>query len=192
MCRIVGAYHMGNALMAPSRIMPPASLSGLAVLKNNADSVDSAFCALTDFQEHYPIIVEIDSCIEDALAEMKTWGVHALLVTHQEIGGIDLQVIGLITHYDIESRHRRYANTASREYDRIVRVGEVMTAWNELILVKYEALRTLTTHDLRKTFQRTGLTHLLVVEFGDEESVVARGLLSQAALAKHLNGSSLL
>ena len=146
--------------------------------------MDSALCALTDFQQHDPITVEIDCSIEDALAEMRRWGVHALLVTQQERNRMDLQVVGLITHCDIERRHRRHDHAALGESSCAIRVGEVMTAWDELALVRYESLRSLAGRNLHEIFQGTGLTHLLVVEFRDDDSAVARGLLSRAALDK--------
>jgi hypothetical protein len=69
-----------------------------------------------------------------------------------------------------------------------IRVGEVMTPWNELSPVKYESLQTLTAGDLYKMFQGTGLTHLLVVERHDDESATAIGLVSRATLARRLHG----
>jgi signal-transduction protein with cAMP-binding, CBS, and nucleotidyltransferase domain len=177
---------MENAPVVPSRMGPVASLNERSVVNDNAylDSVDSALCALTDFQHDDPITVEADCCIEDALADMNRMGVHAFLVTQQELGGVDQQVIGLITHYDIQCRHRRPETHSS-----IIRVGEVMTAWDQLALVKYESLRILTAYNLNQMFQGTGLTHLLVVEFHAHDSVVARGLLSRATLAKRLHRS---
>jgi hypothetical protein len=44
------------------------------------ESEDTALCALTDFTQHDPITIEIDSPIEDALAEMSKWGTDALLL----------------------------------------------------------------------------------------------------------------
>jgi CBS domain-containing protein len=177
---------MGNALVAPARVRPIASLDEPSVVDDGAclHSEDSALCALTDFEQHDPITVEIDCSIEDALAEMGKWGVHALLVIQQALGGMDLQVVGLITHYDIERRHRRHETAAPGEPHGVIRVGEVMTAWDELALVRYESLATLAGRNLHEMFQGTGLTHLLVVEFRDDDSVVARGLLSRAALDK--------
>ncbi len=164
--------------MAPSRIAPAAPSN--ESLHDDAGP-DSALCALTDFRQHNPITVEIDCRIEDALAEMSRWGVNALLVTRQELAAVDLQVVGLITFYDIECR-RRFSQKIPGEHNGIVRVGEVMTAWDELALVKYESLRSLPTSNLHEIFQGTGLTHLLVVEFRDDDSVVARGLLSRSAI----------
>jgi len=64
-----------------------------------------------------------------------------------------------------------------------------MTPWNELSLVKYETLLTLTACDLYEMFQGTGLTHLLVVEIHGDESATAIGLVSRATLAKRLQGA---
>jgi CBS domain-containing protein len=151
---------------------------------------DSAFCTLTDFHREYLITVEADSSIDDALTDMKRLEVHALLVTRQELGGIEQQVVGLITFYDIErSRPHRYPQETVPSRDGIIRVTDVMTPWNELSLVNYESLHTLSAADVYAMFQGTGLTHLLVVENHADQSVVARGLLSRATLAKRLRYS---
>jgi hypothetical protein len=65
-----------------------------------------------------------------------------------------------------------------------------MTPWNELPLVQYESLQSLTAYDLFEMFQGTGLTHLLVVETHGDESALARGLVSRATLAKRLRRAS--
>lgn len=74
----------------------------------------------------------------------------------------------------------------SSESGSPLRVADVMTPWNELPVVNYESLQTLTASDVYEMFQGTGLTHLLVIENHGNESAVARGLLSRASLAKRL------
>jgi CBS domain-containing protein len=172
---------METALVVPSRARSAASLFVRSVANDDAflEADDSAFYALTDFRREYPITVDADSSIDEALGDMNRLNVHALLVTREGPGGADPQVVGLITAYDIErSRSRRHAA-----------VGDIMTSWNELSLVKYESLQTLTALDLYEMFQGTGLTHLLVVELQGDDSVLARGLLSRATLAKRLRGA---
>jgi CBS domain-containing protein len=128
------------------------------------ESNDSAFCALTDFRREYPITVEADSSIDETLGDMNRLSVHALLVTRQALGNIEQQVVGLITYYDIERRRpHRYPQTAVSSERSNIRVGDVMTLWNELSLLHYESLQSLTARDLYEMFQGTGLTHLLVV-----------------------------
>jgi CBS domain-containing protein len=183
---------MENALAVPAQIRPAASLNKRSVGNDDAylDAIDSAFCALTDFQQDYPITVEAVRLVDDALADMHRLAVHALLVTQQESDSENQRVIGLITQYDIERRHpHRYPQAMVSPVRSPVRVGEVMTACDELALVKYESLQTLTASELYEIFQGTGLTHLLVVEYHEDDSVLARGLVSRAALAKRLHRS---
>jgi CBS domain-containing protein len=150
-------------------------------------SRDQAFFGLTDFRHEYLITVEADSSVEAALDDMSRLGVHALLVTRQEVESTDQQVVGLITHHDIErSRPHRSPQAAADDEHRVISVGEVMTPWNELPLVRYESLQSLSASELYEMFQGTGLTHLLVVESDDNGCVLARGLLSRATLAKRL------
>ena len=183
---------MENALAVPSGFRPAASLNERAAVNDDTylESSDSAFCALTDFEQEYPITVEADCSIEDALADMNRLGVHALLVTRQDSDSTDLQVVGLITYYDIERRHphRHPHATVFREHSG-VRVREVMTSCDELALVKYESLQTLTAFELYEMFQGTGLTHLLVIEIHGDDVTLARGLVSRATLAKRLRRS---
>jgi CBS domain-containing protein len=178
---------METVLVVPSEVRSAASLIERTVANDDAylESNDSALCALTDFRREHTITVEADSSIDDALGDMNRLGVHALLVTRQEVGGIEQQVVGLITYYDVERRrpHRYPESPVSSEHSDI-RVGDIMTPWNELPLVQYESLQSLTAYDLYEMFQGTGLTHLLVVETHDDESGLARGLLSRATLAK--------
>jgi CBS domain-containing protein len=181
---------MENALVSPSRVRS-ASLIERTMAHDDAylETNDSPFCALTDFRREYPITVAVDSFIDDAFGDMNRLGVHALLVTRQEVGSIEQQVVGLITYYDIErKRPHRYPHARDSSERSAIRVGEVMTPWNELSLVKYESLQALTALDLYARFQGTGLTHLLVVEMHGDDSAVARGLLSRATLAKRLRG----
>jgi len=180
---------MESALVVPFRVRRAASLKERNGAMDDAylESGDSAFCALTDFRGENPISVEVDTSIEDAYADMNRLGVHALLVTQQDLGQIDSQIIGLITAYDIErQRPHRSPRAAGFVARQLARVGDVMTPWNELSLVKYESLQALTAVDLYEMFQGTGLTHLLVVEMRSDDSAVARGVLSRAALARRL------
>jgi len=128
---------------------------------------DAAISAITDFRREYPITVESDCSIDEALAEMVRLGLHALLVTRQEEGGMEQQILGLVTAHD-------------------ARVDDAMTPWNELPLIKYESLQSLTAIELYDMFRSTGLTHMLVAETHDEDSASVRGLVSRACLAKRL------
>jgi len=181
---------MENALLVPSRVQSAESVFERSVAKDAAylEVEDSAFCAMTDFRREHPITVEADSSIDDALGNMNRLGIHALLVTRQEVEGFELQVVGLITYHDIERRRpQQYPRGTISGGGSRIRVGDVMTPCNELPLVKYESLQSLTAYDLYEIFQGTGLTHLLVVETHGDESTLARGLVSRAALTIRLH-----
>ena len=182
---------MDNSLFAPFAARSAASLKRIVANDDSyLQSDDSAFCALTDFRREYPITVQANASIDDALGEMNRFGVHALLVTQDEAGDLNSHIVGLITAYDIE-RHRPHRSPDPRDLKpgKPGSVCDLMTPWNELSLVKYESLQALTADDVYKMFQGTGLTHLLVVELHGDDSAVLRGLLSRAALAKRLTRS---
>jgi hypothetical protein len=177
---------MEDTLVNPSRVRAAIErtvTNGDAYLDSNVP----AFCAFTDFRRENPITVEADSSIDEALGDMKRLSAQALLVTHQEVGDIEQQVVGLITYYDIERRRpHRCPPTATSSEQSGIPVRDVMTPWNELPLVDYESLQSLTADGLYTMFQGTGLTHLLVIETHDDEPALARGLVSRATLAKRL------
>lgn len=182
---------MDNSLVVPSRGRSATSLVERTVANDDAflESDAAAFCALTDFRREYPITILADSSMDDALADMNRLNVHALLVIREQFGGLDQQVIGLITYYDIERKRPHRSTRAAVSDPGVFRVHDVMTPWNELSLVNYDSLADLTAVELFEMFQGTGLTHLLVIEMCDDDSAVARGLISRAALAKRLRRS---
>jgi len=184
---------METALLVPARVRWSASLIERSIANDGSrlDADDSALHALTDFQHEYPISVDTDTSIDEALADMNRLSVHALLVTQVGFEGVDPQVAGLITAYDI-ARERPHSSprTGEMKARKHVMVGDIMTPRSELSLVNYESLQTLTALDLYQMFQGTGLTHLLVIETQGVDSAVARGLLSRATLAKRLRRSA--
>jgi len=179
---------MEPSLVIPSRVRSAASLVEPNIVKcdDYLSFDDSAFCALTDFRQEYPITVNADRSIDDALADMARGGVHALLVTQGDLECDDLHVLGLITAYDIERErpHRSPGTIPARV--PTVKVADVMTPWDELSLINYESLHSLTARDIYVMFQGTGLTHLLVINIRSDDSGVARGLLSRTTLSKRL------
>ncbi len=181
---------MENALVLPPEVQSTAFFAERAAVIDAAylQPGDPALCALTDFRHEHPIAVHADSFVGDALRDMNHRSVHALLVTREEDSGMEQQVVGMITYFDIERRHpRRFPHgTLSNRFSRL-RVAEVMTSCDELSLVNYQSLQSLTASDLYEMFQGTGLTHLLVVERHGNGSTLARGLLSRASLTMRLH-----
>jgi CBS domain-containing protein len=182
---------METALVVPARVRWSASLIERSIENDGCEleADDSAFHALTDFQHEYPITVDINTSIDEALVDMNRLCVHALLVTQGRFEGVEPQVAGLITAYDIERERPHSSRPAGMMPHKHLTVGEIMTPRSELSLVNYESLQTLTALDLYQMFQGTGLTHLLVIETQGVDSAVARGLLSRETLARRLRRS---
>jgi CBS domain-containing protein len=179
---------MDNVIFMDSQVLTAASAYARSLSReHDLHPDDAAIYAITDFRREYPITVESDCSIDEARAEMVRLGLHALLVTRQEAGGMEQQILGLVTAYDLEQfRRRQRRETTHSERHADVRIDEVMTPWNELPLIKYESLQSLTAIELYDMFRGTGLTHVLVAETHDEDSASVRGLVSRASLAKRL------
>ena len=100
---------MESSLVVSAPVLSAASSGEQNVAKgdDHLQSTDSALCALTDFRQEPPIIVDAGSTIDAALADMMRLGVHALLVTDEEFERAELRVLGLITAHDIERQRQR-------------------------------------------------------------------------------------
>jgi CBS domain-containing protein len=173
---------VSNTLLAPHRVRSATAPAGQGPTADFGALTpeDSAYCALTDFNSEYPITEAAGRTVDDALKDMTRLGVHALVVTKPQQEGANEQVVGLITASDI--LHLRSHPAKDK-----VRVEDVMTAWDELPLVKYESLQEIPALELYRMFQGTGLTHLLVVEDHGSEAALARGLISRASLTMRLS-----
>jgi CBS domain-containing protein len=176
-----------------SRVLSSEALIGRAVHveATRLDPDDCAVYALTDFRRENPICVTPERLIDDALGDMIRLGIHALMVTRPQAAGGQERVLGLITSYRVR-RQRMYEHRLRKEirgHDK-VRVGEIMTPWDELALVNYASLQCLKVSEVLRMFQGSGLTHVLVVEPADEESVLARGIISRATVARRLTAGN--
>jgi CBS domain-containing protein len=165
---------------------------GVYIKAGKLEPDDSAVYAMTDFRRECPICVPPSRSTDEALEDMNRLGIHALLVTQSQGTPDHDQMLGLITSYRIQQRRayeRRLPKTL-RGYGNAATVGEIMAPWEELALVNYRSLRYLNVSEVYQMFQGSGLTHVMVVETHDDDSVVARGLISRAALANRLQESN--
>lgn len=147
---------------------------------------DPALHGMTDFMHKFPISVAPERPIDEALADMMRFGVRALLVISGE------NVVGLITSYDIEGtrplKFSQRSNITRREY---IRVGDIMTEWEDLPTVDWSTVQSARIADLLEIFQGVGVMHLLVVEgeHGGGPTVV-RGLISRSRIEQRLSGTN--
>lgn len=148
------------------------------------DPGDPAVLAVTDFTREYPVTVEAERQIDDALNDMIRLGVRALLVYK------DQRIVGLITSYDIQGeRPIQFLQSSNYTHHLDIRVADIMTPWDALPAIDWEKLQTTRAGDLLQALDETGVTHLIVLEVDRKNSSsIIRALVSRARLARQLKG----
>lgn len=146
---------------------------------------DPAIYAITDFKRDYPMTVEAERQIDEALGDMIRLGVRALLV------GKDQRLVGLVTSYDIQGeRPIQFLQSSNYSRHQDIRVIDVMTPWDELLALDWESIESARAGDLLGVFEQTNLTHLLIIEVDRKTShSVVRALASRARLMRQLSGA---
>jgi hypothetical protein len=110
-------------------------------------------------------------------------GIRALLVVRDGV------VTGLITSYDIQGERplQFLSGSGYRRHDEI-QVAHIMTPWQRVATVDWQALGRAQVADLAAFFRTTPATHVVVEEHVDQGAVV-RGLISRTRLARQLGHS---
>jgi hypothetical protein len=146
---------------------------------------DPAIYAITDFKRDYPMTVEPERQIDDALTDMIRLGVRALVVAKEQ------RLVGLVTSYDIQGeRPMQFLQSSNYSRHQDIRIMHIMTPWDELLALDWESVESARAGELWALFQRTNLTHMLIVEVDRKTShSVVRALASRARLARQLAGS---
>jgi signal-transduction protein with cAMP-binding, CBS, and nucleotidyltransferase domain len=149
------------------------------------EPADPAIYAITDFKRDYPMTVEPERQIDDALTDMIRLGVRALVVAKEQ------RLVGLVTSYDIQGeRPMQFLQSSNYSRHQDIRVMHIMTPWDELLALDWESVESARAGELLALFQRTSLTHLLVVEVDRNAArSVVRALASRARLLRQLAGS---
>jgi predicted transcriptional regulator len=143
---------------------------------------DPAIRAMTDFTSKFAITVAPDRQIDAALADMARLSVRAMLVVRADC------VIGLITSYDIEGpRAARFAERLPLTRRADIRVGDIMTEWEDLPSLDWQTVQTARISDLLEIFAGIGVRHLLVVESDERGAEVVRGLISRSRIERQLH-----
>ena len=137
---------------------------------------DPAVRVVTDFVWEQPVTVLARRSIDGALEEMMRAGVGALLVVRDEV------IIGLITSLDIQ----RAAGDA--RYDDI-EVGHIMTPWERVPTLDWQALARARVFDVAACFQSVPASHIVLVEHADQGGTFVRGLVSRTRLLRQLGHS---
>lgn len=176
--------------MQGARLLPTAGFLGATLPRRSIadgqflDPGDPAMHAVTDFTREHPVTVDEDRQIDAALDDMIRLGVRALLVTR------DQRIVGLISSYDIQGeRPLQFLQSSTYSHHQEIRVGHIMTPWDRLRAVDWNALQSTCAGDLLQSMEEAELTHVLVIEARKRNSApVVRGLVSRARLARQLRG----
>jgi CBS domain-containing protein len=145
-------------------------------------SKDPALHVMTDFTSKIAIAVAPDRQIDAALTDMVRLSVRAMLVLRDD------SIIGLITSYDIEGpRPLRFAERSGVSRREDIRVGDIMTEWDDLPTLDWHTVQTARISDILEIFEGVGVMHLLVVESDERGAEVVRGLISRSRIERHLH-----
>jgi CBS domain-containing protein len=148
------------------------------------DPGDPAIHAMTDFSREYPVTIDEERQIDDALDDMIRFGVRALLVVREQ------SIVGLITSYDIQGeRPLQFLQSSTYRRHHEIRVGHIMTPWDKLLALDWGTVQSARAGDLLHLLDEAEMTHLLVIEHGKKSTPpIVRGLVSRARLARQLRG----
>jgi len=170
---------------------PKIQTTGVLPMRRPAEyqelrSRDQALHAMTDFTNKIAITVVPDRQIDAALTDMVRLGVRAMLVLRGD------SVIGLITSYDIEGpRPLRFAERSDLRRREDIKVGDIMTEWDDLPTLDWHTVQTTRISDVLEIFEGVGVMHLLVVESNERGAEVVRGLISRSRIERHLHAAQL-
>src|SRR5579862_5684227 len=174
---------LGSVATIPMRRFGDPTLPRRSVLDGQPIGLsDPAIYALTDFKRDYPVTVDADRQIDEALGDMIRLSVRALLVSKEQ------RLVGLITSYDIQGeRPMQFLQSSNYSRHQDIRVVDVMTPWDELVALDWESVESARASDLLAVFERTNLTHLLVIEVERKTTkCTVRALASRARLLRQL------
>jgi len=145
---------------------------------------DPALHAVTDFTREYPVTVDAERQIDDALNDMIRLGVRALLVA------TDQRLVVLITSYDIQGeKPMQFLQSSNYNRHQDIRVADIMTPWDQLLAVDWASIQSASAGDLLRVFEESGLSHLLVIEVDQKRTTATvRALASRARLMRQLEG----
>jgi len=177
---------LGSLSLLPMRRFGDPVLPRRSILDGQRlEPGDPAIYAITDFKRDYPMTVEPERQIDDALTDMIRLGVRALVVAKEQ------RLVGLVTSYDIQGeRPMQFLQSSNYSRHQDIRIMHIMTPWDELLALDWESVESARAGELWALFQRTNLTHMLIVEVDRKTShSVVRALASRARLARQLAGS---
>jgi len=147
-----------------------------------ADPNDPALSVMTDFRERASVTVAENATMDAALEHMKHNGVRCAFAIDES----RRVVVGLVTAYDIMSekpmRHMQSMASPRRE----VLVRDIMQGIAEWRVADIKDIEQVTVAAVSRLFEEMRLTHIPVMETGEDGGQRLRGLLSGAKVRRLL------
>lgn len=141
---------------------------------------DPAISAMTDFRVSALFKVHPEDSIDDALAKMKAAGLRLGFVTE----GSSEKILGLITSYDIMGeKPMRYLQSVGLDRSithKDIKVKDIMEKVDDWLSVELKNVGTITVQGVLDAFQKTGRTHLPVLDTKEGKEHHLCGLFSSA------------
>jgi CBS domain-containing protein len=148
-----------------------------------ADPHDSALTVMTDFRERNSVTVEDTATIDDALEHMRHTGVRCAFAidVHTAV------VLGLVTAYDITGEKPMQYMLSRAIRRREVLVRDIMQEISSCRVADIKQLERATVGAVSNMFIGSRLTHVPVMEAGENKEQRLRGLLSAAKVKRLLS-----
>jgi CBS domain-containing protein len=157
--------------------------SGATGPKNESWQVnlsDPAISVMTDFRERAFFKVDADEHIDEALKKMRHAGLRAAFVMEKHAD----KLLGMVTAYDIMGeKPLRFMQGSGAGHGDIL-VSDIMEGLGEMGTLDIRELEHATVQSVLDVLQKSGRTHLPVMEYASGEPPHLRGLISSSKVLR--------
>ncbi len=157
--------------------------SGATGPKNESWQVklnDPAISVMTDFRERAFFKVDADDHIDEALKKMRHAGLRAAFVMDKHSD----KLLGMVTAYDVMGeKPLRFMQGSGAGHNDIL-VADIMEGLGDMATLDIRELEHATVQSVLDALQKSGRTHLPVMEYADGEPPHLRGLFSSSKVLR--------
>ena len=172
----------------PHTLQTFTELSNILLPSNEpwqVELTDPAATVMTDFNVRALFKVSAEDTIDEALQKMKVAGLRIGFV----VDGTSDKILGMITSYDIMGekpmRYLQSVGFADRGVThKDIKVKDIMEKVEDWVSVEMKNVDTVNVQALLDVFQKTGRTHLPVIDSHEGKEHHLRGLFSSAKVLR--------
>ncbi len=172
----------------PHTLQTFTELSNILLPSNEpwqVELTDPAATVMTDFNVRALFKVSAEDTIDEALQKMKVAGLRIGFV----VDGASDKILGMITSYDIMGekpmRYLQSVGFADRGVThKDIKVKDIMEKVEDWVSVEMKNVEIVNVQALLDVFQKTGRTHLPVIDSHEGKEHHLRGLFSSAKVLR--------